>query len=52
MYTAHAKHHIHGIHFDEVTDVLKDTLTHAGVAKADIDTIMNRVEGLREMIIV
>jgi len=52
MYTAHAKHHIHGIHFDEVTDVLKDTLTHAGVAKADIDTIMNRVECLREMIIV
>jgi hypothetical protein len=35
-----------------VADVLKDTLTHAGVAKADIDTIMKRVEGLREMIIV
>lgn len=52
MYTAHAKYHIHGIHFDEVADVLKDTLTHAGVAKADIDTIMKRVEGLREMIIV
>ncbi len=52
MYTAHAKYHIHGIHFDEVADVLKDTLIHAGVAKADIDTIMKRVEGLREMIIV
>ncbi len=52
MYNAHAKYHIHGIHFDEVTDVLKDTLIHAGVAKSDIDIVMRRVESLREMIII
>lgn len=52
MYTAHAKYHIHGIHFDEVADVLKDTLTRAGVDKTDIGIIMRRVEDLREMIIV
>jgi hemoglobin len=52
MYNAHAKYHIHGIHFDEVADVLKDTLTHAGVAKQDIDIVMRRVESLREMIII
>lgn len=52
MYTAHAKYHITGFHFDEVADVLKDTLTLASVEKADINTIMKRVEGLREMIIV
>jgi len=52
MYTAHAKFHIHGIHFDEVTDVLKDILLHSGVEKPDIDIIMRRVESLREMIIV
>lgn len=52
MYTAHAKHHIQGMHFDEVADVLKDTLTMAGVSKPDIQTVMKRVEGLREMIIV
>ena len=52
MYNAHAKYHIHGIHFDEVSDVLKDTLTHAGVAKQDIDIVMRRVESLREMIII
>ena len=52
MYTAHSKYHIIGLHFDEVADVLKDTLTHAGVEKVDIATIMKRVEGLREMIVV
>ncbi len=52
MYTAHAKYHIHGMHFDEVADVLKDTLTMAGVSKPDIQTVMKRVEGLREMIII
>ena len=52
MYTAHAKFHIHGIHFDEVADVLKDILTSAGVSKPDIAQIMHRIEGVREMIIV
>lgn len=52
MYTAHAKYHIHGMHFDEVADVLKDILLHANVEKADIDVIMKRIESLREMIIV
>ena len=52
MYTAHAKYHIHGIHFDEVTDVLKDILIHSGVEKSDVEIIMRRVESLREMIIV
>ena len=51
MYTAHSKYHIHGIHFDEVADVLKDILTNAGVTKPDVVQIMNRIEGLREMII-
>ena len=52
MYTTHAKFHIHGIHFDEVADVLKDILLGAGVEKKDIESIMQRIEGLREMIIV
>ena len=52
MYTAHAKFHIHGIHFDEVADVLKDILLGAGLEKKDIESIMQRIEGLREMIIV
>ena len=51
MYTAHAKYHIHGMHFDEVADVLKDVLTAAGMAKPDIALVMLRVESLREMII-
>jgi len=52
MYTAHAKFHIHGIHFDEVADVLKDILLAAGVTKPDVAIIMNRIESVREMIIV
>ena len=52
MYKAHAKYHIHGMHFDEVTDVLKDILMHSGVENADIEIIMRRVESLREMIVV
>jgi len=51
MYTAHAKYHIHSMHFDEVADVLKDVLTAAGMSKPDIALVMMRVEGLREMII-
>ncbi len=51
MYTAHAKFHISGMHFDEVADVLKDVLTAAGMAKPDIALVMLRVESLREMII-
>ncbi|MFM7802263.1 MAG: group I truncated hemoglobin [Limnohabitans sp.] len=52
MYTAHAKYHIHGIHFDEVADVLKYILMQAGVENPDIEIIMRRIESLREMIIV
>ena len=51
MYTAHAKYHIHSMHFDEVADVLKDVLTAAGMSKPDIALVMMRVESLREMII-
>jgi len=51
MYTAHAKLHIHSMHFDEVADVLKDVLTAAGMSKPDIALVMMRVESLREMII-
>jgi hypothetical protein len=40
------------MHFDEVTDVLKDILLHSGVENADIEIIMRRVESLREMIVV
>jgi hemoglobin len=52
MYTAHAKYHISGFHFDEVADVLKDILVGAGVEKKDVESIMQRIESLREMIIV
>jgi len=51
MYTAHAKYHIHSMHFDEVADVLKDVLTAAGMSKPDIALVMLRIESLREMII-
>jgi len=52
MYTAHAKFHIHGIHFDEVADVLKDILNAGGVSKPDVALIMRRVESVRDMIVV
>jgi len=52
MYTAHAKYHISGIHFGEVTDVLKDILQHAGLDKSDINIVMRRIESLRDMIVV
>jgi len=51
MYAAHAKFHIHGMHYDEVADVLKDVLMGGGVSKPDIDVIMKHVESLREMIV-
>ena len=51
MYTAHAKYHIHSMHFDEVADVLKDVLTASGMSKPDVALVMMRVESLREMII-
>ena len=51
MYAAHSKFHIHGMHYDEVADVLKDVLMAGGVSKPDIALIMKHVEGLREMIV-
>jgi truncated hemoglobin YjbI len=52
MYKAHAHLHIHGMHYDEVADVLKDVLTAGGVSKPDIALIMKHVESLRELIAV
>lgn len=51
MYAAHAKFHIHGMHYDEVADVLKDVLMGGGVSKPDIAVIMKHVESLRDMIV-
>jgi len=52
MFKAHAHLHIHGMHYDEVADVLKDVLTAGGVSKPDIALIMKHVESLRKLIAV
>ena len=45
------KVHIKGLHFDEISDVLKDTLLADGVSKADVEIVMTHIDQVRELIV-
>lgn len=51
MHDLHTKFHINGLHFDEVADVLKDTLLAGGVNKDDVEKVMNHIDTVREFIV-
>ena len=51
MYDLHSKFHIKGLHFDEISDVLKDTLLADGVSKADVEVVMTHIDTVREIIV-
>jgi len=39
------------LHFDEISDVLKDTLLADGVSKADVEVVMTHIDTVREIIV-
>ena len=45
MHDSHSKFHIKGLHFDEISDVLKDTLL------ADVDIVMTHIDKVRDVIV-
>ena len=51
MHDLHSKCHIKGLHFDEISDVLKDTLLADGVSKADVEIVMAHVDKVRDVIV-
>ena len=51
MHDAHSKFHIKGLHFDEISDVLKDTLLADGVSKGDVEIVMTHIETVRKVIV-
>jgi hemoglobin len=51
MHDLHSKFHIKGLHFDEISDVLKDTLLADGVSKADVEIVMAHIDTVREIIV-
>jgi len=51
MHDLHSKCHIKGLHFDEISDVLKDTLLADGVSKDDIEIVMTHIDKVREVIV-
>ena len=51
MHDLHSKFNIKGLHFDEISDVLKDTLLADGVSKADVDIVMTHIDKVREIIV-
>jgi truncated hemoglobin YjbI len=51
MHELHSKLLIKGLHFDEVADVLKDTLLAGGVNKDDVEKVMNHIDTVREFIV-
>jgi len=51
MHDLHSKCHIKGLHFDEISDVLKDTLLADGVSKADVDIVMAHIDKVRDVIV-
>jgi len=51
MHDAHSKFHIKGLHFNEISDVLKDTLLADGVSKADVEIVMTHIDTVRDVIV-
>jgi hemoglobin len=51
MNDLHSTFHIKGLHFDEISDVLKDTLLADGVSKADVDIVMTHIDKVRDVIV-
>jgi len=51
MHDLHSTFHIKGLHFDEISDVLKDTLLADGVSKADVDIVMTHIDKVRDVIV-
>jgi hemoglobin len=51
MHDLHSKFHIKGLHFDEISDVLKDTLLADGVSKVDVEIVMTHIDKVREVIV-
>lgn len=51
MHENHAKFQIKGLHFDEVADVLKDTLLADGVSKDDADAVLKHIDSVRHLIV-
>ena len=51
MHDLHSKFHIQGLHFDEISDVLKDTLLADGVSKADVEIVMTHIDTVRDVIV-
>lgn len=51
MHDLHSKFHIKGLHFDEISDVLKDTLLADGFSKADVEIVMAHIDTVREIIV-
>jgi len=47
----HAKFHIKGLHFDEISDVLKGTLLTDGVSQADVNLVMTHLDKVRDVIV-
>jgi hemoglobin len=51
MHDLHSKFHIKGLHFDEISDVLKDTLLADGLSKDDVEIVMTHIDSVREVIV-
>jgi hemoglobin len=51
MHDLHLKFHIKGFHFDEISDVLKDTLLADGFSKADVEIVMTHIDTVRDVIV-
>jgi truncated hemoglobin YjbI len=51
MHDLHSKFHIKGLHFDEISDVRKDTLLADGFSKADVEIVMAHIDTVREIIV-
>ena len=51
MHDLHSKFHIKGLHFDEISDVLKDTLLADGFSKADVEIVMTHIDTVREIFV-
>jgi hemoglobin len=51
MNNAHIKFKISGLHYDEIADVLKDSLSVEGFNEIDIKAVMNNLEKVRYIFI-
>ena len=47
MHNAHTKFKIRGLHYDEIVDILKDSLSAEGFNETDVSVVMNHLEKVR-----